>query len=182
MKSIVQQILVKGNMNRLGLFVDLGNIYYCVGKKFGVGSKLDYGLYMEEAKLLSPTITRAIAYGAQISGEASDFISCLQKFGYDTRYRAPKEISKGIFKRVTWVCGISMDIVRMIDKFDHIVLGSSNPEFGPIIDWVKEKGVLVTLFACGIPRDLKDRVDRFIEIPKCLLEELHMEEPKVEAK
>lgn len=162
-------------MKRLGLFVDVGNLYYCVGRKYGDGAKLNYRSYLEEVRKLSPTVTRAIAYGAQVGTQANNFIVCLKKFGYDTKYKEPKETAEGEFKRVDWAMGIAMDVVRMIDKFDVVVLGSSNPALSSLVEWIKEKGVRVIVFACGIPRELKEKVDRYIEIPEKILEEHSLE-------
>lgn len=83
---------------RMGVFVDISNIYYCVGKRFirpgangqPVRPKVNYERYLHAA-LGGNQLYRAYAYGAQFGNEASRFLDCLKNFGYVPRYKKPKE-------------------------------------------------------------------------------------------
>lgn len=156
---------------RIGVFVDVSNLYYCIGKKYKE-RKLDYKKYWEFIKELGD-IQQAIAYGAQINNEASNFIYCLKQIGFQAKYKTPKSYShQPNFKRkADWDVGLAIDIVNMIDRFDMIILGTADGDLTPAVEWAQQRGVDVVVFACGISRDLKNIARQFIEIPESLLED-----------
>lgn len=161
-------------MGSVGVFVDIGNLYHCTNKKFG-GRKLDYKKYLDSVVGENDIIYRAIAYGIQVKDEASKFISCLRHYGYETKYRKPKVYKseeKEVLRRVPWGVGIAMDVVRIVsnNKLDVVVLGSSEPELVDLVDWVKERGVKCIVASCGIPRELREAADLYVEIAEVLLE------------
>lgn len=158
-------------MKRIGVFVDVSNIYYCISKKYE-HRKLDYKKYLEFLRDFGD-LTKVIAYGSQMNNEAAGFIHCLQKIGFQTKFKAVKTYNQEIdFKRkADWDVGIAMDIVTMINRFDMIILGSADGDLEPLVDWVTRRGVDVIVLACGISRDLKERATQYIEIPESLLEE-----------
>ena len=59
-------------MKRIGVFVDVSNIYYCIGKKYEY-RKLDYRKYLDFITDLGELV-KVIAYGSQMSNEAAGFI------------------------------------------------------------------------------------------------------------
>ena len=165
---------------RIGVFVDVSNLYYCIGKKFD-NRKLDYGAYLAYVKELGD-VQIATAYGAQMRSEASGFIHCLKQLGFDPKYKVPKDYhNKESFRRkADWDVGIAMDIVRLIERVDMIVLGTADGDLRPLVDWVKERGVEVIALACGISRELKDSVTKYIEIPESMLEQPREKQPVVD--
>jgi len=158
---------------RLGIFVDVSNLYYCVGKKFPT-RKLDYRKYLSFVKGLGD-VSIAVAYGAQISGQANGFIYCLKSIGFQTKFKSPKSYKNPeddfILKRkADWDVGITMDIVNMIDRIDMIILGTGDGDMLPVVEWAMAKGVEVVVIACGISKDLRDHATKTIEIPESFLE------------
>ena len=99
-------------MKRIGVFADVSNLYYCIGKKY-TERKLDYQKYWEFITALGD-IQQAIAYGAQIGSEAANFIYCLKQIGFQTRYKSPKSYNnQANFKRkADWDVGIAIDMVN----------------------------------------------------------------------
>lgn len=152
---------------KIGLFIDVSNVYYCVSMRYNNG-RLDYEKFLEVVKKKGD-LYRAIAYGAQVQDEAIDFTTCLKKIGYDTKYKRPRERPNKDLQRINWSVGIAMDIVRIINNLDIVVLASASSEMASLIEWIKEKGVRVIVFACGISKDLKDVADEYIEIREELL-------------
>jgi len=155
---------------RIGIFADVSNLYYCLGKKFG-GRKLNYEAYYKYVSGLGE-IQRAIAYGAQEHSEAEDFISCLKIIGFETKYKTPKSYGAGdnIKKKADWDVGIAVDIIEMADKLDMIFLGTADGDLEPVVEWSQRKGIEVIILACGISRDLRETAGTAIEIPESLLE------------
>jgi uncharacterized LabA/DUF88 family protein len=154
-------------MTRTAIFVDVSNLYYCIGRKFE-SRKLDYQKLWNFAEQTG-TIQRATAYGSQVKNEALGFITCLKKIGYDINYKEVKQDDKQI-RRSDLEVNIAVDIVRIIDRVDRVILCSQNPAYIPIIQWVKDKGVRIVILGCGITREIKDNVDQWIEIEESLLE------------
>lgn len=153
------------------LFVDINNVYYCVQKKFE-GRKLDYGKYYDKAcNLCNLSGMRAIAYGFQVKDEAQSFITCLRKLGYSTRYKKPRIIGDNKFKRMDWNIGIAVDVFGIIDRTEQIVIGSSDPELAPLIEWLRTRGIETIIFSSIIPTELKTNADKYFEITEDLLEE-----------
>lgn len=155
---------------RIGIFCDISNLYYCIGKKYEQ-RKLDYSEYLKFVKDMGD-VQHAVAYGAQMNNEATGFIHCLKQIGFDPKYKTPKNYhNKDNFKRkADWDVGIAMDIVRIIDRLDLIILGTADGDLAPLVEWAKEKGVDIVVLACGISRELKDTATKFIEIPESMLE------------
>lgn len=154
-------------MKRIGVFVDVSNLYYCIGKKFDK-RKLDYKKYLEFVKDFGQ-IVKSVAYGSQANNEAVGFITCLEHTGYQTKFKTVKR--EGEYRRnVDWDVGISMDIVNMIERLDIVILGTADGDLAPLVKWATDKGVDVIVLACGVSRELRNVASQVIEIPESLLE------------
>ena len=155
-------------MKRVGLFMDVSNLYHTIGKKFS--RKLHYRKYMDFVADLGE-IQQAVAYGAQVSNEATKFITCLKEIGYMTKYKAPKAFADGSMK-ANWDVGITVDVITMLDKLDLVVLGSADGDFSDLVAYVQARGVSCVVLACNISYELKDIATKCIEIPESLLEDV----------
>lgn len=151
-------------MKNVGLFVDIADLYFHLNKAFG--KKLDYFKYREKSTSDDDILIRANAYGYQKKREARDFIACLKHIGFDPKFKRPYR------NRSTWYVGMTVDIVDLVisGKVNVIVLGSSNPEFAPLVKWIKERGVECVVFAKNVPKELKKHASKVIEIDEELLE------------
>ncbi len=199
---------------KMGVFVDISNIYYCVGKRFN--RKVNYEKYLQTA-IGANVLFRAYAYGAQYGTEANRFLDCLRGFGYTPRYKKPKEFDNPDYKinleifdsayevlkanshlpfppeqmvqmkesmeavkrvlrgkkdirKADWDVGLAIDVVRIVDRVDQVVIGSADGDLAPLVEWVKEQGCRCIVFACNISRELRDVADEVIEIDEALLE------------
>ena len=156
---------------RIGLFVDISSLYYCVSRKFE-GRKLDYAKYLELIKQQGEVI-RALAYGVQRDDEAQGFITCLRHLGYEPKYKQPQviKIKDEEIRRADWGIGITLDVVRALDRVDTIVLGSADINLVPLANFIAERGLACHIVACGIARDLKRAATQYVEITEDVLEE-----------
>lgn len=161
--------------NRVGVFVDVGNQFYCINKKWPM-RKLNYEKYLVKAKSFG-TIARAFAYGTQVEDTAARFIVALHHLGYEPKY---KQVERKVW--YSWCVGMAMDIVRLVinDKVDTVIIGNSDRSMASVISWTKEQGVQVIVMSCGINKDLKTVCDRWIEIDDTMLE-LEVTHAKVES-
>lgn len=159
-------------MKRIGVFVDLSNLYFCIGKKYR-GKKLDYKRYYDFIADLG-TITVARAYGAAMGNEADRFITKLKAIGFDTHYKTPREFKDAdegrVRRKADWDVGIAVDIIKLADRLDTLVLGSADGDMAPVVAWCMDRGVKVIVIASTISDDLKNSSNEFIEIPESLLE------------
>ncbi len=158
-------------MKNVGVFVDVSDFYYRIQRRFS-GAKLDFEQYIIVANDHGK-IFRAFAYGMQRNSEAAGFIKCLQANGFEAKYKRPKviRICDREIKQCVWDCGITIDVVKLIDKLDVIILGVSNPDFIPLVKWIRDQGKEVIIFASCVPKTLKDAANSVIEITTDLLQE-----------
>jgi len=153
-------------MSRVGIFVDVANVYYCISKKFP-NRKLDYQKYVQAT---GKEATYAAAYGTLMSDKVIAFITALKHIGFQTFFRRGRIVNERMLK-VEWAVGLAVNAISKIDELDEYIIGSSDPELIPLVDYLKSKGKIVHVFACGINRGLKEHANTFTEIEESVLEE-----------
>ena len=154
----------------VGLFVDTSDLYHRIRRKFS--SKLCYETYFEEVSKLG-TIQQSFAYGMQTDNEAGGFITCLKMTGFDTKFKRPRVMKIGDreIKRCDHGIALTVDVIRTIDHLDTVVLGVSNPDYIPLINWIRDSGVRVIILASCVPKSMRELADKVIEIDGAYLEE-----------
>lgn len=160
---------------RVGIFVDTTNLYHTVYRKYR--GKLCYEEYynriMENDDPIEEDnkIIQAIAYGMTV-GSNDGFINCLDVAGFEVKFRVPKiiKIHDIKIKKCDWNVCMTIDIIRSIEDYDCIIIGSSDPCLLPLINWIKDQGKGIRVVASLIPRVLKEAAN-CIEIPEEWLEE-----------
>lgn len=159
------------NQRKVGIIVDTSSLYHRVQRRFA--AKLCYDAYYAACTRFGSVI-KAIAYGMQISSEASGFINCLANTGFETRFKRPKIITVGDHKLkfCNWDSVITMDIMQLVDGggLDIIVIGSSNLDLIPLIKWIRSRGIYVVIFAADVPQVFNGIVDEIVEISELELE------------
>jgi len=158
-------------MKRVGIFMEVSNLYFCISKKFR-GRKLDYKKFYSHVEDLGK-IVLAYAYGSQKNKEASGFLHCLKQAGFTPKYGKPKIFINGDSTRckADHDVDIVIDVVDNIDKVDLIILGTADGDLLALVNWIRRQGKEVVVFATNISKDLKRAADDYIEIPKSLLED-----------
>jgi len=149
--------------NRVAVFIDVGNQFYCINKKWE-GRKLNYETYKDKVANYGE-IVRAFAYGTQVEGAAKNFISCLYHLGYETNY---KDIEKNTW--YSWTAGMFVDMVQMAERIDTMIIGTSDKSIAPAIKHLKNLGIRTVVMACGIPREIREACDQWVEISEDMLE------------
>jgi len=157
-------------MKNYGIFVDVSDFYYRIQRRFD-GAKLDFGAYIETVGDWGK-VFQAFAYGMQREQEAVGFIKCLQLQGFEVQYKRPKiiKVSDREIRQCDWGVGIAVDVFNLIDKIDAVVLGVSNPDYIPLVKWIRSQGKEVVIFASCIPRSLKEVANHCEEISCDLLQ------------
>lgn len=161
-------------MKNVVVVIDTKNIMFCLGKAFKT-SKLDYSKYMLKAKSESDILLRGIAYITQEPDFAQSFAFMISHFGLDAKYKPP--VTRGQGESEVRVRTIGVEVMMAIDvmllintgKVDKLVIGSSDSSLVDLIDAAKKVGVHTTVFACGIPHEMRNAADTAIEITEDML-------------
>lgn len=122
---------------RVGVFIDVQNMYYSARSLYG--SKVNFHNIVK-AGIGEAQLIRAIAYGISTKGgEEVAFFEALHSVGIEVMTKELLEYESG-HKKGDWDVGIAIDIVRMCDMVDVIVLVSGDGDYVPVGDYVKGRG------------------------------------------
>ncbi len=156
-------------MKKLGVFVDVSNLYYCTEKQYK--KKIDYKKYIDYLSDIG-SIKFAIAYAAIMGTQADGFLHALKDIGFEVQTRVPKEYSLpggGIKRKCDFDCKIAMDMVNRFPLMDACILGSADGDLTPAVEWLAIKNVPTIIFASGISNELAKAARSAIEIPPSIL-------------
>lgn len=148
---------------RVGVFVDVQNMYYS-GKAL-YNQKVDFGKILEVA-LGGRTLVRAIAYVIKAeSDQESAFFESLKQRGLELRIKDLQTFNDGN-KKGDWDVGIAMDVMRLANKLDVVVLVSGDGDFAELMKHVKALGCRAEVLAFGQSSSilLRNETDRFVDL------------------
>lgn len=155
-------------MNHVGVFVDLSNLYYTSISKYN--RKIDYMMFMDYCKEIG-RVTIAHAYGTIKDKPSEKFFKTLEDAGfivYHKRYKSYRTDTVTT-RKADWDVGITIDIVKNIEKFNTIILGSADGDYVPLVEFLKDRGIRVIVLGCKISKQLKRAATHAVEIPQSLL-------------
>lgn len=150
---------------RVGVFIDTQNLYHSARSMFS--SRVNYPAIMDAA-LRGRQLVRAFAYVIKSGqGDESKFFDALKELGIEPRIK-DLQIFYGGEKKADWDVGISIDIVRMVQKLDVVVLVSGDGDFAEVLKYVKSNGVRAEVIAMtgSVSSILLDETDHFIDLAK----------------
>ncbi len=129
--------MLSTKIRRVGVFIDVQNMYYSARNLFD--RKVNFAKIVEsvvgEAELI-----RAIAYTISTKqGDESAFFEALRGAGIEVKSKELLEYESGL-KKGDWDVGITVDVIRMLDMLDVIVLVSGDGDFLPLADFVRNRG------------------------------------------
>jgi uncharacterized LabA/DUF88 family protein len=122
---------------RVGVFIDVQNMYYSARNIYG--SKVNYGNIVQAA-VGNQKLIRAIAYTISTkTGDELPFFEALHKSGIEVNTKELLEYESGQ-KKGDWDVGITVDIIRMLDTFDVVVIVSGDGDYIPLGEYIKNRG------------------------------------------
>lgn len=131
---------------RVGVFVDVQNMYYSAKNLYS--AKVDFGKVLDNA-VLGRQLIRAFAYVIKADvGLEKEFFNALHKLGFEVREK-DLQIFLGGSKKGDWDVGLCMDVVRMIDKIDVMVLVSGDGDYYDLLEYAKSRGVRTEIISFG---------------------------------
>ena len=156
---------------RVGVFIDTQNMYYSA--KYVHESKVDFGAIVEDA-VENRRLIRAIAYVVRTKTEEEQpFFDALLNLGIETREKELMEYSSG-HKKADWDVGLTIDVVRMLDMLDVVVLVSGDGDYTYLVDYVKSRGRILEVMSfrettsaklidvCDVFMNLSENKERYL--------------------
>ena len=136
--------MIKNPDQRVGVFIDTQNMYYSA--RFTFDRKVHFGNIVQDA-VGGRKLIRAIAYVVSTkTAEETPFFEALMNLGIETREKELMEYLSGQ-KKADWDVGLAIDVVRMLDMLDVVVLVSGDGDFIPLVEYAKNRGRIVELVA-----------------------------------
>jgi uncharacterized LabA/DUF88 family protein len=148
---------------RVAVFIDTQNLYH--------SAKSNYHANVNYEKLIQVAVNgrrlvRAFAYVIK-SDESSEgkFFEALEEIGIETRMKDLQIFHTGA-KKADWDVGIAVDMIRMTEKVDVVVLGSGDGDFLEVVRYCQSRGVRVEIMAFEKTTNARimEEVDHFTDL------------------
>lgn len=136
--------MLKHKDQRVGVFVDVQNMYYS-GRNLH-NAKVNFGAILEQATG-DRKLIRAIAY--VIKAEAPEeikFFEALSNQGFELKMK-DLQIFWGGVKKGDWDVGLSIDAISLAAKLDVVVLVTGDGDYIPLVEYLKFLGQRVEVVA-----------------------------------
>jgi uncharacterized LabA/DUF88 family protein len=158
---------LRGDPQRVGLFVDVQNMYYAARQ---LNARLDFGALMATTTR-DRRLIRAIAYVVQNRDiDQSGFLAMLQQKNYDVR-RKDLRIRHDGSSKGDWDMEMALDILKMAPNLDVVVLATGDGDFVSLVTQIKTLGpkVEVYSFPGSTARELIEAADRHVPLDEGFL-------------
>lgn len=154
--------IVSYQEQRVGVFIDIENLYYSAKKLFG--ARVNFQRLLKDL-VGQRKLVRAFAYVIKTeSGEEKPFFEALSRLGIEIR---EKELQTyGGFKKADWDVGLTVDAIKISKSLDVVIILSGDGDFLPLVEYLKALGkrVEVAAFSKSTSSKLKEASDLFFDI------------------
>lgn len=155
---------MKSKEERIGVFVDVANMYYSA--KNIHGTRVNFGKILEEA-MTDRHLIRAIAYVIKAdSPDEQKFFEALDKQGFEVKMK-DLQVFTGGAKKGDWDVGITVDAIKLADRLDTVVIVAGDGDYIPLVRYLQEaKGckVEVMAFQESTSMRLREAADTFTDL------------------
>jgi len=149
---------------RVGVFIDVQNMYYSAKNLFG--KKVNFGNIVKEA-VAGRKLIRAIAYVVRTeSKDEQPFFEALYNLGIETREKDLQVFNTGM-KKADWDVGLTVDAIRLASTLDAVIIVSGDGDYLPLVEYLRiNQGKQTEVLAFGetTSSKLKEAVDDFIDL------------------
>jgi len=137
--------MIKHKEQRVGVLVDVANLYHSAKNLFG--AKVNFKEVLRTA-VEGRKLIRAIAYVIRSeSEEERAFFSALDKQGFEVKSKDLQIFAGGV-KKADWDVGIAVDAIKLADRLDTIIIVSGDGDYVPLVRYLQEnKGCRVEVAA-----------------------------------
>lgn len=134
----------KHKEQRIGVFVDVQNMYYSAKNLYG--RFVDFGKILEQA-VYGRKLIRATAYVIEAGiTEQGSFFNALESQGFNIKSKQLQVFPDGT-KKGDWDVGISVDAIKMSRQLDVVILVTGDGDFLPLVEYLQYHGLLVEVVA-----------------------------------
>jgi uncharacterized LabA/DUF88 family protein len=154
---------LKNPDQRVGVFVDVQNLYYSAKALYS--HKVNFDVVLKEA-VAGRKLIRAIAYTIKADmPEEQTFFDALESIGFEVKSKELQTFVSGQ-KKGDWDVGIAVDILKMAPKLDAIVLCSGDGDYSELLHHAKAEGCRseVISFGKSTSARLLEEVDDFTDM------------------
>lgn len=148
---------------RIGIFVDVQNMYYSAKNLHS--NKVDFEALLKKASQ-NRKVIRAIAYAIESSTpDEGNFFELLESIGFEVK-KKPLKVYYGGAKKGDWDMGIAIDAMKLAEKLDVVCLITGDGDFKDLVNHLKANGVRVEVmgFDESTAKELKDAATNFIDM------------------
>lgn len=136
--------MIKHPDQRVGIFIDVQNLYYSARNLFN--ARVNFGEIVK-AGVAGRKLIRAIAYVVSTpTGEEKPFFEALVNLGIETKVRE-LQIFLGGAKKADWDVGIAVDMIRLSELLDIIIIVSGDGDYVEVVEYLQNRGRQVEAMA-----------------------------------
>lgn len=153
---------------RLGLFVDVQNMFYSA--KHLYQAKINYRRLLEDVTA-GRHLVRAVAYlVTKPEVDQTAFVDALTRLGYEIKIKYLKIRPDGSAKG-DWAMEMSLDIMALADKLDVIALVTGDGDYVPLVERLKILGCRAEVvgFPQNTATELMNAAHAFVAIDDAML-------------
>lgn len=154
---------LKNPDQRVGVFVDVQNLYYSAKALYS--HKVNFDEVLKEA-VAGRKLVRAIAYTIKADmPEEQSFFDALGSIGFEVKSKELQTFVSGQ-KKGDWDVGVAVDVLKMAPKLDAIVLCSGDGDYSELLHHAKAEGCRAEVISFGKSTSarLLEEVDDFIDM------------------
>lgn len=155
--------MIKHKNQRVGVFVDVQNMYYSAKNLYG--QKVNFGEILKTA-VADRQLIRAMAYVIKAqNADEQKFFDALANQGFEIKMK-DLQVFWGGHKKGDWDIGLAMDVIRQMNKLDVVILVTGDGDFVPLVEYLKNHGqfVEVVAFNESASSQLINAVDAFTNL------------------
>ncbi|HBH71520.1 MAG: hypothetical protein UR62_C0015G0017 [Candidatus Nomurabacteria bacterium GW2011_GWF2_35_12] len=156
--------VIKHKEQRVGVFIDTQNLYHSARNLYN--ARVNFGAVLKEA-VAGRKLVRAVAYViATEAGEEKNFFEALTKLGIETKTKDLQVFHTGT-KKGDWDVGLTVDVMRMANRLDAVIIVSGDGDFVPLVEYMKNHTgtqVEIASFGKSTSSKLREACDDFIDL------------------
>ena len=156
--------VIKHKEQRVGVFIDTQNLYHSARNLYN--ARVNFGAVLKEV-VAGRKLVRAVAYViATEAGDEKNFFEALTKLGIETKTKDLQIFHTGT-KKGDWDVGLTVDVMRMANRLDAVIIVSGDGDFIPLVEYMKNHTgtqVEVASFGKSTSNKLREVADDFIDL------------------
>jgi uncharacterized LabA/DUF88 family protein len=156
--------VIKHKEQRVGVFIDTQNLYHSARNLYK--ARVNFGAVLKDA-VAGRKLVRAVAYVITTeAGDEKNFFEALEKLGIETKTK-DLQIFPGGTKKADWDVGLTVDVMKMANRLDTVIIVSGDGDFIPLVKYLQHHTgtqVEVVSFGKSTSGKLREAVDDFLDL------------------